>query len=237
LLGSRSEFFSFCLNIRTRAANNSRGLVVLPERSRSVQALTVIGRALRLVSYLALVGVLALVLLVPVLAIVITTLALVVAGLAVMLPFALIGALVWLPYEMFLNNRHVAWEKLSAKTRTLGRWLRDVPLRGCVDCCAWGARTVRVLAPKAGRAAHRVVEVASAGVAKVVPVARRVGAISLETLCGAAVGVILVTLTHSGEVTPSFGLRLFVGALGGAVIGTIVGVSIQKRKRAAEVKA
>jgi hypothetical protein len=185
---------------------------------------------------LALVGVLALVLLVPVLAIVVTTLALVLAGLAIMLPFALIGALVWLPYEMFLNNRHVAWEKLTAKTRAGGRWVRDVPLRGCVDCCAWGARTVRVLAPKAGKAAHRVVEVGSAGVAKVVPVARRVGAISLESLGGAAVGVILVTLTHSGEVTPAFGLRLFIGALGGAVVGTIVGVSMQRRKRTVEVK-
>jgi hypothetical protein len=202
-----------------------------------VQALTLIGRALRLVSYLALVGVLALLLLVPVLAIVVTTLALVLAGLAIMLPFALLGALVWLPYEVFLHNRHVAWEKLTAKTRTLGRWLRDVPLRGCVDCCAWGGRTVRVLAPKAGRAASRVVEVGSAGVAKVIPVARRVGAISLETLGGAAVGVILVTLTHSGEVTPAFGLRLFAGAVGGAVVGTIVGVTIQKRKRTVEVKA
>ncbi len=201
-----------------------------------MRTLVVVGRALRLVSFLALVGVLALVLLVPVLAIVITTLALVLAGLAALLPFALIGALVWVPYEAIRHDRHVAWEKLFAKTRSLGRWLRDVPLRGCLDCCAWGARTVGVLAPKAGRGAHRLVEIGSAGVAKVLPVARRVGAISLETLGGAAVGVILVTLTHSEEVTAAFGLRLFIGATIGAVIGTLVGWGIQKRKRAVEVE-
>lgn len=201
------------------------------------------GRALRVVSFLAVLGFLTVVLVGPVLALVVGVLSLVVGLLVAALPFALIGLLVWGAYLAVSRDPRVGWQKLRAKAGAVGRWVVAVPLAACVRLCAWGVGVGRVLAPlavpvarRAGEAARGGVEAgaalagrganaAGAALVKTQSAARFVGAVLLETVGGAAVGTILVCLADSGARGAALGWRIFAGAVAGAFIGLLVGAA------------
>src|SRR5690242_7685440 len=105
------------------------------------------GRALRVVSFLAVLGFLTVVLVGPVLALVIGLLSLIAGLLIAVLPFALVGLLVWGVYVAASHNRRAAWQGLRARASAIGRWVVAVPLAACVRVCAWGVGVGRVLAP------------------------------------------------------------------------------------------
>jgi hypothetical protein len=167
-----------------------------------------------------------------------------VAGLVItLLPFVLVGLLVWGTYYAVAHDRKEAWQTVRAKVSAFGRWVVAVPLAASVALCAWAVGVVRLLTPKVVPVARRAGEVARDGVEAGAALAGRgaeaagavvvkarsagqvVGAVLLETVGGAAVGTILVCLAESGHHGGALLLRIVAGALTGAFLGLLVGAA------------
>src|SRR5437899_777003 len=67
----------------------------------------------RKVLFLAFFGFLALILAGPVLAVVSVFVSLILSAVAIVLPFALIGLLVWLPFQALVLGRHIQWHRIG----------------------------------------------------------------------------------------------------------------------------
>ncbi len=194
------------------------------------------GRALRVVSFLAVLGFLTVALIGPVLALVVGLLSLIVSLLLAAAPFVAVGLLVWLVIISASPDRNVAWQKLRARVAAAGRWIVDVPLAACVRLCSWGLGVGRTLAPMAVPAARRAGEVAQQGVEAGVALAEQgahkarsafqtVAGVSLEVIGGAAVGTIVICLADSRVPGGILGLHILGGATGGAILGLLVGAA------------
>jgi hypothetical protein len=194
------------------------------------------GRVLRLVSFLAMLGFLTVILIGPVLALVIGTLALIIGLLAAAAPFIVVGLLVWGAAVAISPERREAWQRLRVRASALGHWVVTVPLAACARVCAWGFGVGRALAPVALPAARRAGEMARDGVEAGVALAERgavkarsaaqvVAGVMLEVIGGAAVGTILVCLADSGVRGSTLGLHIAAGAIGGAFLGLLVGAA------------
>jgi hypothetical protein len=202
-----------------------------------VELVTSAGRVLRLVSFLAVLGFLTVILVGPVLALVIGVLSLIVGLLITVLPFAVIGLLVWGAYAaVTTRDRRAAWQRLGRRAASVWRWLVTAPLAACGRLCAWGVGVGRTLAPLAVPAARRAGEVARDGVEVSVALAergacqarsaaRRVGGVLLEMVGGAAVGTILVCLADKSQHGRELVLSIAAGAVAGAFVGLIVGAA------------
>jgi hypothetical protein len=191
---------------------------------------------LRVVAFLTVLGFLTVVLIGPVVALIVGILSLMVSVVAAVLPFALIGLLVWGVVIAASPNRRAHWQSLCDHARSLGRWFVRVPLAVCMKLCAWGVGVGRALAPKAIPAARRAGDVAKEGIQVGLVLAERganaarpaahfVRNLLLEVIGGAAVGLILVCLVDSTAPRGILGLHLLGGALAGALLGVLVGAA------------
>jgi hypothetical protein len=207
-----------------------------------VGVITSAGQALRVTAFLTVLGFLTVILIGPVLVLIAGILALFVTLAAFILPFALVGVLVWGIYVLAAEDRKTAWLGLRRQVASLGRWFVGVPVAASVRICKWGAGVVRALTPIAVPVARRAAEAAREGVQKGVVLAERgaeaagnlaekarpaahfAGGVVLEMIGGAAVGTILVCLADSQPRGGVLGLHLLAGAVGGMFLGLLVGV-------------
>jgi hypothetical protein len=125
----------------------------------------------------------------------------VIAAVATLLPFALLGFCIWLPVHLFHNGRRSrAWPYVE---RARQRCVRTAE--------AVGAASVSLVRDRC-----------QAGVS-IRSVVRRLGAFLVETLSGAGVGALLVLLAEPEHVPP--GPLVVVGALVGGLVGVLVALS------------
>jgi hypothetical protein len=208
-----------------------------------VSVMSSTGRALRGVAFLTVLGFLTVVLIGPVLTLVACVVGLTLTAAAFVLPFALVGLVVWAAFLAAAHDRRTAWLALRARVADLGRWFVAVPLAACLRICAWGVGAVRALAPVALPVARRAGAVARDGVEAGVVLAGRgvdaagacltrtrsagrfVGGVLLEVIGGAAVGTILVCLADSGPHGKLLALHITAGAIAGACLGLLVGAA------------
>jgi hypothetical protein len=208
-----------------------------------VELVSSAGRVLRIVAFLTVLGFLTVVLIGPVIALVLSVFAVVATAVAVTLPFALIGLLVWGVFAASARDRAAAWQGFRLRAAALGRWLFVVPFAACARVCTWGLGVGRTLAPVAVPVARQAGEVAREGIQVGVNLAGRgadaagaalvkahsftrfVGGVLLEIVGGAAVGTILVCLADSGARGAALGWRIFAGVVAGALIGLLVGAA------------
>lgn len=73
-----------------------------------------LGRAVRGLFFLAAVGFLAVILVGPVIAVISVAVSLALSALAVLLPFALVGLVLWVPYQILSRNPATAWANIRA---------------------------------------------------------------------------------------------------------------------------
>ena len=142
----------------------------------------------------------------PIVLSVMTALISVVIGItSVFLPFAIVGLLVWIPYQLLKNGREVTWQR----TRDLAQGIKQSPLAMPFRLCggAWNRAcavgdSVRNFNRQAGRF---------------------LGIFLIETLSGAAIGL-AVGFLLAGQETP--GLRpMPLGAILGAAVGAVIAVT------------
>jgi hypothetical protein len=194
------------------------------------------GRVLRLICFLAVLGFLTVVLIGPVLALVLGSLAIILGLLIAAAPFIVIGLGVWGVFVALSPERRGAWQQLRTRAGAIGHWAVTVPPSACRKVCTWGYGAGRKLAPIAVPAARRAGEVARDGVEAGVALAERgaararsaaqiVGGIVLEVIGGAAVGIILVCLADSSPRGPILGIHIAAGAIAGALLGLLVGAA------------
>jgi hypothetical protein len=200
------------------------------------------GRLLGAFSFLAVLGLVVVVVGVPALALAVGLVALVVGlvvGLvAAALPFALVGLAVWGACLAADNRPRVAWRDLGLRVLRLGRRLVTVPVIALVGLGAFGARLANVLAAMALPVLLRAGEASSDGLAlarrganaagAILVKARsagRYGGVLLEAGAGAAVGATLLGLANLGERGPALGVPVVCGAAAGALIGLVVGAA------------
>lgn len=171
-------------------------------------------RALRTFGSLVLLGFLTLVLAPPVLGILTALLSVSVALTTAFLPLALIGLLVWVPYQLMTHGGEQTWQRTRDLVRGIVATTLGVPLRMAggtwVRACAVG-QSVREF----NRQAFRFV-----------------GVFLLEALSGALVGLLvafLVAPDNSMSAGPAF---LCAGI--GAFLGAVVAVTHFKPAVAAE---
>lgn len=171
-------------------------------------------RALRTFGSLVLLGFLTLVLAPPVLGILTALLSLSVALTSVFLPFALLGLLVWVPYQLLIHGGEKTWQRTRAMAQGVGAKTLGVPLRMAggtwARACAVG-QSVRDFNRQA---------------------LRFVGIFLLEALSGALVGVLVAFL-----VAPDRGMNAgpaFLCAGVGGCLGALVAVARFKPEVAEE---
>jgi hypothetical protein len=153
----------------------------------------------------------------------------VLAVLGTLLPFALVGALVWLAYKgvLWLAGRVRGQEKpaLPDVLQDAGREARRVFAQGIQKCSGW-APAVRRWAP----AVHRWPPAARCRLRRagewVAVRGRAAGRRLFEVLCGALVGA-LVSWSITGAVDDYTAL----GALVGAALGVVAGGSKPQQSR------
>lgn len=142
----------------------------------------------------------------PIVLSVMTALISVVIGVtSVFLPFAIVGLLVWIPYQLLRNGREATWQR----TRALAQGIKQSPLAAPFRLCggAWNRAcavggSVRDFNRQAGRF---------------------LGIFLLETLSGAAIGL-AVGFLLSSQTTPGLSPMPF-GALLGAGVGGVIAIA------------
>jgi hypothetical protein len=166
------------------------------------------------IGFLAMLGFLSLLLIGPFLALVSVCLSLIVVGFALLIPFAMIGLLVWVPFHTLCRGQRIPWEKVRETTKGLVHALIVVPFTVGVHFCSGTLRFGQATADKV----------------------YRVAGIALEMLSGALLGALLMAI--AAHDAPDAAFQIVMAALIGAVIGALVGTGQAKpEKDAAEVQA
>jgi hypothetical protein len=169
-----------------------------------------IGRVVRKFAFLAFLGFLVIVLSGPVLAIVSTIFSLGLALLSVLLPFAFLGLLFWVPFRLLSRGAHVAGQDIRDTGKALGQIGFGVPYRACAQVCSG-----------AGEFGQRVRTRTHA-------IGSLVGGILLETFSGAAVGTVL-GVVESLRSHGSLQSTIMIGTGIGGLLGAVVGISRPRR--------
>jgi hypothetical protein len=158
----------------------------------------------------AAVGFVAVILIGPVIALLSALLAVVVTLLAVVLPFAIIGFLVWGGYQVVSQTPHSAWKNIRQAGEDMAKVLVLTPFKVCKGACVG---TVNV--------SKAVLQRSWATLAVV-------GRILFDALCGGAVGALLGSITISDNAQESVRV-IVIATILGAITGAIVRVSQTRR--------
>lgn len=162
-------------------------------------------RALRTFGALVLIGFLTLLLAGPLLGLLTLLVSLSVALTSMFLPFALVGLLVWVPYQLLTQGGEKTWQRTRDMARGVGATTLGVPLRVCGG--AWS---------RACAVGHSVREFNRQAL-------RFLGIFLLEALSGALVGLLVAFLIAPGHsLRPGLG---FLCAGIGAGLGALVAVA------------
>jgi hypothetical protein len=149
--------------------------------------------------YFAFMGVAALILAGPVIALLSLVISLILAVLSILVPFAVIGLLIWLPIRILSGNPSKAWTEARKAGGVLWRSVLRPPLQLGKRLFSWFGNA---FGASRGRA-------------------QQVGGILMETTCGAAVGALLGVAAGMGkeEMYADAGLAAAVGAVVGLFVG------------------
>ena len=162
--------------------------------------------------YFALIGFIVLLLAGPVIAILsvalsmaLAILSFAIAVLGILLPFAVLGFLIWAPLQAAFSDKPVEWRKLGRMCKGIFDLALSIPRR------AWS------IMAHSGRTAHD----------KLSGLSGNVGIVLFETFCGALVGLMLGILAANMWPQQNFGEMVgpLLGALIGAILGALVGTS------------
>jgi hypothetical protein len=158
----------------------------------------------------ALLGFLAILLVGPVIAvlsvflsIVLAMLSFAIAALGILLPFAVLGFLVWAPLHALFSGRPVQWRTLGRMCKGILDIVLSIPRR------AWSMMT------GSGKAAQE----------KITGLSSHIGVVLFETFCGALVGFMLGVMAGNMSAAPDIGEVIGIGVLIGAILGALVGTS------------
>lgn len=167
---------------------------------------------LRKVLFLALFGFLAVILAGPVIAVCSVLLSVLLTAGLVLLPFVLIGFVVWLPFQALVLGRRIEWRRVGASVQALYTGLFSV-VGGVFGS---GFRLVKGVARRIGTAVLFLMSVA------------------LDVLGGALVGAVLGAL--GGLWHDDAPGRIPMGALVGAAVGFIVALTRSREPKKANEK-
>jgi hypothetical protein len=148
--------------------------------------------------YLAFMGVAALLLAGPVIALLSLVISLVLAAFSILLPFAVIGLLLWVPIRILSGNRGKGWAEAREAVGAVWRSVLRPPLQFGKRLCSW-------IGASFGSSRGR---------------AQQVGGILMETCCGAAVGALLGVAAGMGTD------GMFVDGGRAAAVGAVVGLFV-----------
>jgi hypothetical protein len=179
--------------IEQRITSMGLDLLVGRDVESAVESSTGVLQMLVKLCYLALVGFLAITLMGPVLAL-----------LSVLLCFAAIGLIIWMPLQLLFQGRTPKWGEAMDKSKDFGRKAVNVVTATC-STCARGAQGIH-------------------GACR--GTANKVGVFLLEVFGGAAVGGVLAAVC-AGPYGPR-APEVLTGVLGGAGIGMFVGLARSK---------
>jgi hypothetical protein len=174
---------------------------------------------IRKVGLLALVGFSVILLSGPIVAILSVVLSLGV----IVLGFALVGFLVWLPFRILTVGSQVAFQNLHDAGKAVGGVAMGV---GRV-----GAKAVVVPPRAAGRMCAGGFRVAKAGLRLTWSAARFIGEVGVVAAAGVLVGVIFGLI--SGTQTHNLGVAIPMNAFAGGLIGAATGIVMTIRERRA----
>jgi hypothetical protein len=167
---------------------------------------------LRRVFLLALLGLVAVVLVGPVIALVSVALSLVL----VVLPFAVIGFVVWTLVQIAVGGKHLAWHNLREQGRALQETVRQI-VRLSAQVLHAPLRLVKAIGLRAGDVAGGVWQLAKSGT-------RLVGEILVITATGFLVGGGVDLVFGPAKQDP--GLPVPLNALLGGALGCLAGVAM-----------
>jgi hypothetical protein len=143
----------------------------------------------------------------------------IVAIASVILPFALVGFLVWIPFQLFALRRPVDWDRIGVRARALGQDLANCG-RGCTRVAAWPARLASgIVAAVVGTLAF-LVRTAFSTVRILIQVA-------LMLATGAAIGAVWGVISSSGvdhDRAPVIALNAIVGGVLAALTWAVMTV-------------
>lgn len=174
-------------------------------------SLTVL-QAARRFAFLTLLGLFAVVLVGPVVAVLAVILAVVLTAVTLVLPFAVAGFLVWAPYQFLVHDQHKAWARVRETAWSFYQALVVAPVGLCVRASCAGGRLCQATMDRARRLAGFLRGVA------------------LETVGGSFVGGLVGTV--GGLMHEEIDVRLPLGLLFGAVIGLLIGATRTRGTRA-----
>jgi hypothetical protein len=155
-------------------------------------------------------GFLALLLIGPAVALVSALLAVVVSILAVMLPFVVVGFMVWGGYQIVSHTPRSAWNNIRQAGKDLAKVMLVTPFKVCKGACIG---TVNVAKATVRRSWYAL------GV---------IGRILLDAVCGGAVGALLGSITLSDNPQESVRIIIIATVLG-ALTGAVIRVSQTRR--------
>jgi hypothetical protein len=175
-------------------------------RRFAVESAPSLSAVVRKLCFFTLMGFLALILLGPVIAVVATLLSLVLTVLLLVLPFAVIGYLVWIPYQVLSRDKQAAWNNIRDAGLAFHQALVVVPAGICAQVCRGGARIGRFALEKTRR------------------LKKFLAGIATETVCGTLVGGVVGMVGSLIHQDNPLEWRVPVGFLLGAIIGALIGL-------------
>ncbi len=158
--------------------------------------------------YLALLGFAAIMLTGPVIALMALAFSIVVGFFSVLLPFAVMGLILWLPIRAVTDSPSEAWREASEAVQKVWRNVLEPPYLWFRRFFAWiktSSNSTRTFS-------------------------MQIGGILLETICGAAVGAMIGVAAEMGKETIETDAALCAAV--GAAIGLFVGFSRIQRNAA-----
>jgi hypothetical protein len=194
------------------------------------------GRVVRVVAFLSILGFLTIILVGPVVALALSLIALVASLLAAILPFALVGLLVWEGYLLLAGDRRATLANLRARTLGLAHLLvngaRTVCSRTYVLTAGLVGSLKQWLLPAAERVRTVARDRAEGGVVllrqgttalreRARSASRVLRTLLMESLGGAAVGALLVYLSYMEGPANELAPLMAIGAAIGAAIGVL----------------
>jgi hypothetical protein len=162
------------------------------------------GELIRRIGFFALIGFAVLFLSAPVIAVISAVLSLILAVLTLVVPFALIGLLVWIPLRGFSKGAGAAWKDLH---------LTGEMVRGTVNAALHLSTHVTGRMIRFGNTLREILQ----------EKASFIGAVLLEILCGALVGAVLGALPGL-PYQPNYVVIACCTAIG-AMLGILVAIS------------
>ena len=155
-------------------------------------------------------GFVALLLIGPAVALVSALLAVVITIFAALLPFVLIGFLVWGGYQVVSKTPASAWHNIRQAGEEVAKVMVVTPFRMCRGACVGTANLAKAVVQRSWYAL---------GV---------IGRILLDAICGGAVGALLGSITMSDNAQESVRIIVIATVLG-ALTGAVVRVSQTRR--------